>query len=213
MRLTVPEVIKIINDGPDYQSRVNAILNLKTPVVEQLLQYALWDNIQFDLPSGTPPYKRDNDAPLGMSYTTLERESSRLYLFLKGHAKNLPKIRREQLFVDLLEGLHPIEADFILAVKNKTFETLYPNVTYELVYSTIPNLLPPPETRLKKVAPVTIVEPQFEVISVEKVTGDSSEQNLTFVQRWTQKKEPKPPRLKKDGTPWGKGGPPKKVRQ
>ena len=216
MRLTVAEALKLINDAPDRQSAVNAILNFQSPIMEQIFQYALWDEITFDLPPGVPPFTRDEDAPLGMSYTTLEREANRLYLFLKGYATNVPALKKEQLFIDLLSGLHPSEADVLIAVKEKTFETVYPNITYELVYSTIPQLLPPPETRAKKVVSKPVVAPQPITVK-EEVT--ISEENLSVKPtvdkyaslRLTKLDENvKPVRLKKDGTVWPKPGGKKK---
>jgi hypothetical protein len=133
--------------------------------LEQVLQYAMHPELNFDLPVSDPPFKRDLDVPLGMSYSTLQLESKRLYLFLKGYGDNIQPQRKEQLFIDMLEGLHPTEADVLLMMKNKNLEEFYPNITYDLVYNTIPELLPKPSNKVTKPEPIMEVSEKVEVNS------------------------------------------------
>jgi hypothetical protein len=44
----------------------------------------------------------------------------------------VPKLRREQLFLQLLESVHPSEAKVLLAVKDQKLNKLYKNVTAKL---------------------------------------------------------------------------------
>ena len=65
-----------------------------------------------------------------------------MYLFLEGPAgnPNLKQLRREQLFIQMLESLHPLEADVLLQVKDKKLN--YRGLTYKLVKETFPEILP-----------------------------------------------------------------------
>ena len=58
-------------------------------------------------------------------HTTIRREYKNFYHFLKGGNDSLNNIRRETMFINILEGLHPLEAEIITLVKDKKLETKY----------------------------------------------------------------------------------------
>ena len=58
-------------------------------------------------------------------HTTIRREFKNFYHFLKGGNDSLNNIRRETMFINILEGLHPLEAEIITLVKDKKLETKY----------------------------------------------------------------------------------------
>ena len=58
-------------------------------------------------------------------HTTIRREYRNFYHFLKGGNDSLNNIRRETMFINILEGLHPLEAEIITLVKDKKLETKY----------------------------------------------------------------------------------------
>jgi hypothetical protein len=45
---------------------------------------------------------------------------------------DLPSLKRESIFISLLENIHPSEADLMLAIKDQDLTRLYPNLTREL---------------------------------------------------------------------------------
>lgn len=53
---------------------------------------------------------------------------------------NLPKYKLEMMFVQLLEALHPSEAEVLLAAKNKSLTKLYP-ITKDIVKKAFPDIL------------------------------------------------------------------------
>ena len=58
-------------------------------------------------------------------HTTIRREYKNFYHFLKGGNDSLNNIRRETMFINILEGLHPLEAEIVALVKDKKLETKY----------------------------------------------------------------------------------------
>ena len=58
-------------------------------------------------------------------HTTIRREYKNFYHFLKGGNDSLNNIRRETMFINILEGLHPLEAEIVTLVKDKRLETKY----------------------------------------------------------------------------------------
>ena len=90
------------------------------------------------LPEGPVPYK-ENEVPIGTDHTSLRREWKNLYHFVKGGNDRLSAIRRETMFIQMLEGLHPEEAKIICLVKDKNLESQY-KITYEMVQQAYPDI-------------------------------------------------------------------------
>ena len=90
------------------------------------------------LPEGPVPYK-ENEVPIGTDHTSLRREWKNLYHFVKGGNDRLSAIRRETMFVQMLEGLHPEEAKIICLVKDKDLESRY-KITYDMVQQAYPDI-------------------------------------------------------------------------
>ena len=90
------------------------------------------------LPEGPVPYK-ENEVPIGTDHTSLRREWKNLYHFVKGGNDRLSAIRRETMFVQMLEGLHPEEAKIICLVKDKDLESKY-KITYDIVQQAYPDI-------------------------------------------------------------------------
>ena len=90
------------------------------------------------LPDGPVPYK-ENEVPIGTDHTSLRREWKNLYHFVKGGNDRLSAIRRETMFVQMLEGLHPEEAKIVCLVKDKDLESKY-KITYDMVQQAYPDI-------------------------------------------------------------------------
>jgi hypothetical protein len=65
-------------------------------------------------------------------HTTIRKEYKNFYHFIKGGNDGLNNIRRESMFINLLQGLHPLEAEVICLVKDKQLQTKY-KITKEIV--------------------------------------------------------------------------------
>ena len=72
-------------------------------------------------------------------HTTIRREYVNFYHFLKGGNDALNNIRRESMFINILEGLHPLEAEIIVLVKDKNLEEKY-KITKEIVSEAYPDI-------------------------------------------------------------------------
>jgi hypothetical protein len=77
------------------------------------------------------------DALGGNQRTTLRNEADKFYMFIKGGNDSLSSIRRETIFIQLLEGLHPKEAQILCLVKDKRLTDVY-NLPFDLIQETFP---------------------------------------------------------------------------
>lgn len=110
-----------------------------------LFEYAYDPAKKMILPEGNPPFKED-PAPIGMSPANLMMEVKKLYVFCRA---DLTPLRRETIFIQLLEGLHPTEAKLILAVKDQDLTPLYKNLSHKFAFDNGFVAVPPVE-KVKK---------------------------------------------------------------
>ena len=71
--------------------------------------------------------------------TTIRKEYQRFYNFCKGGNDQLKSLRRETMFIQILEGLHPLDAEILCLVKDKNLEEKY-NITKEIVSEAYPDI-------------------------------------------------------------------------
>ena len=72
-------------------------------------------------------------------HTTIRREAKHFYRFVRGGDDAMNAIRRETMFINILEGLHPLEAEIIVLVKDKNLETKY-KITKDIVSEAYPDI-------------------------------------------------------------------------
>ena len=72
-------------------------------------------------------------------HTTIRREFKNFYHFIKGGNEGLSAIRRESMFINILEGLHPLEAEILCLVKDKKLSEKY-KITKEIVAEAFPQI-------------------------------------------------------------------------
>ncbi len=71
--------------------------------------------------------------------TTIRRECKNFYMFVKGGNDGMNNLRRESMFINLLEGLHPLEAEIICLCKDKRLAEKY-NLTQEVIAEAYPDI-------------------------------------------------------------------------
>ena len=84
------------------------------------------------MPEGDVPYT-PNDVPEGTEHTMLSSEANRLYHYIQGGNQALSQNKRESMFVQLLEGLHPSEAEILVAAKDKSLHKMYKGLSDNVV--------------------------------------------------------------------------------
>jgi hypothetical protein len=113
-----------INENP------KAIENYKEEfLLKVVFAHSFLPDFKMDLPEGEPPFKPASE-PMGMTPTNMFSEARRMYVFTR---KDLSNIKRESLFISLLEGVHPDEAKVLIAMKDQKLHKMYPKITHKLV--------------------------------------------------------------------------------
>jgi len=75
----------------------------------------------------------------GRGRTSLRKEYQNLYHYVKGGNNTLSTIRREMMFINLLQGLHPKESEVLILIKDKKLTDKY-KITFENVKESFPDI-------------------------------------------------------------------------
>ena len=73
-------------------------------------------------------------------HTTIRREAKHFYRFVRGGDDAMNAIRRETMFINILEGLHPLEAEIVVLVKDGKLEDRY-KVSKDVVSTAFPDIV------------------------------------------------------------------------
>ena len=106
------------------------------PNEQTVFDGSLSQNIANETKGGLSATGQDLD---GRNKTSLRKEWSILYNFVKGGNDSLTKTRREMMFINLLRGLHPKEAELLCLVKDKQLQSKY-KLTKAIVSEAYPDI-------------------------------------------------------------------------
>ena len=71
--------------------------------------------------------------------TSIRNEYTNFYIFVKGGTDTLSQIRKETIFINMLQGLHPLEAELMCLVKDKKITDKY-KITWDNVKEAYPDI-------------------------------------------------------------------------
>jgi hypothetical protein len=132
------EILELASEQKTDAKKVAVLQEYECDILKSLFIWNFDESIISLLPEGKVPYK-PNENPLGTDHSSLRREQKSLYNFVKGGNDQLSTIRRETIFIQMLEGLHPKEADIVIAVKDKDLEDMY-DIPFEVVEEAYPDI-------------------------------------------------------------------------
>ncbi len=133
------EILDYVDSQKTKAKKVQALQEYRDDSLTAILIWNFDDRVQSAIPEGQVPYK-ENEVPVGTDHTSLRREWKNLYHFIKGGNDELSSLRRETMFIQMLEGLHPEEAKIICLVKDKNLTEKY-KLTRELVAEAFPDIV------------------------------------------------------------------------
>jgi hypothetical protein len=138
MRLLISEVLQKVSNAKTKAEKIKLLHEHNSPALRSLLIANFDESVVSMLPEGEVPFN-PNDAPKGTEHTVLEHEYRKLYLFFKGGSTSINQTTRENLFIQLLEGLHEEEANLLVMVKDKGLGKKY-KITRACVEEAFPQI-------------------------------------------------------------------------
>lgn len=161
------EVLNLVNGQRTNLKKVEVLQKYKDESLKAIFIWNFDESLKSALPEGIVPYssvgeqgsftgtvsEKINDAVSKMKelgsnslgsqdqgFSTIRKEYSKFYNFIKGGNDGLSSMRRETMFINILEGLHPLESEILCLVKDKKLQTKY-KITQELVSEAYPEIL------------------------------------------------------------------------
>ena len=135
----IHEILDLVGEQRTKAKRVEILKEYRDDSLTAILIWNFDERVQSAVPDGQVPYK-ENEVPVGTDHTSLRREWKNLFHFIKGGNDELSSLRRETMFIQMLEGLHPEEAKIICLVKDKNLAEKY-KLTRELVAEAFPDIV------------------------------------------------------------------------
>ena len=118
------EILELVGEQKTKAKKVAVLKEYRTDALTAILIWNFDDRVQSAVPLGQVPYK-ENEVPIGTDHTSLRREWKNLYNFIKGGNNTLSSLRRETMFIQILQGLHPLDAEILCLIKDKDLESKY----------------------------------------------------------------------------------------
>ena len=118
------EILELASKQRSAAKKIEVLKEYRTDALTAILIWNFDDTAVSVVPEGEVPYEK-NDVPVGTDHTSLRKEWKNLYHFVQGGNNTLSPIRRETMFIQMLEGLHPDEADILCLVKDGRLSEKY----------------------------------------------------------------------------------------
>ena len=141
MRVGVAEFLEKLSKLKKREDKVEALRMNDSYVLRTILQGAFDPRIEWLLPPGTPPYK---PSPLVDQENVLIKDARKLAYFVRGGGDNLKPLKRESMFVEILEAVAPADALMLCAIKDKKLP--WKGITVDIINEAYPNFIPVEET-------------------------------------------------------------------
>ena len=162
------EILDVVSKQRTKAKKVTVLQRYGDLALKQILKWNFDTTIVSALPEGEVPYGNfEDDAntsgtlttaisfevrrmhetgsfSLGSSdkqgHTTIRREARNFYRFVRGGQDTLSNLRRETMFINVLTGLHPLEAEILILVKDGKLEEKY-KLSKDVVTEAFPDII------------------------------------------------------------------------
>ena len=129
---SIAEVLTKVNNAKTKDKKIAILKENDSEALRAIIKSSFDPKIQWVMPEGDVPYK-PNEVPEGTEHTRLNQEYRQLWHYIKGADAKTPQFRKEQMFVQLLEGLHEDEAKVICHAKDKVLHQKYKGLSDNVV--------------------------------------------------------------------------------
>jgi len=135
----VHEIFSAISSERIGSKKIEILQRFNQNYVKSVLIWNFDSSIISDMPEGEVPIQPKENPEVNPS-SSIKKEWSKFYNFVKGGNDTMNKLRKETMFINILENLHPLEAEILILVKDKKLQTKY-NITKEIVSEAYPDII------------------------------------------------------------------------
>lgn len=135
-RIGIAEFLHNVSKFKSKEDKIRVLKENDHFAIKTILQAAFDPRIKWLLPEGEPPYK-PND--LVDQENVLIHDARKLVHFVEGGNPGLKQLKRESMFVEMLESVAPADAKLLCAIKEKKLP--WKGITAEIVAEAYPGLI------------------------------------------------------------------------
>jgi hypothetical protein len=136
MKQYVFEVFEELNKKTKKEDKIKVLKENETWALKDIIRGSMDSTVTWNLPAGAPPYTA---APEHSHPANLLRENTKFSYFVKGgKGDTMPAVKRESIFIGILEGVHPQDATIVIDMINKRTPK---GLTRPIVKEAFPDLL------------------------------------------------------------------------
>ena len=135
----ISEVLQKAHNAKTKAKKIEILKDNNTTALRSLFVVNFDESLDPRVPLGEDVPYRKNEAPAGTEHSKLEHEARILFHFFRGGSKLTP-IKRETMFIQLLEGLHQDEAEVVIKAVNKNLHKRY-KITQACVKEAFPEIV------------------------------------------------------------------------
>ena len=137
MTKLIYELIQEESQKKTKKEKIEVLKSNESWALKDILRGAFDDKISWLVPEGTPPYTPSQDHN---SSSSLLRQNVQFSYFVKGgKGEQMMKAKREQIYITLLESIHPKDAELVIAMVSK--KSPHKSITKDLVKEAFPGLI------------------------------------------------------------------------
>jgi hypothetical protein len=130
--LLFSEVLDKVHKAKTKSEKIAILVINDNSSLRMVLKSSFDPKIEWVIPTGEVPYKK-NDAPAGTEHTVLQSEARKLWHFVKGADNETTQAQKENMFIQMCEGLHESEAELLIAAKDKRLHQVYKGLSKDVV--------------------------------------------------------------------------------
>ena len=131
------EVLELVEKTTKKEEKIKILKSNESWALKDVLRATYDDSIQFLLPGGKPPYTPSQEGSIPS--TLLKQNVQFKYIVKGGPADKMLPVKRERIFINVLESVHPRDAELLIKMINK--ESLGKGITKKLVQEAFPGLI------------------------------------------------------------------------
>jgi hypothetical protein len=135
----VHEIFDAVSSERIGSKKIEILQRFDQNYIKSVLIWNFDPSITSVIPEGEVPIQPKENPEVKPS-SSIKKEWSKFYNFVKGGNDSMNKLRKETMFINILESLHPLEAEILVLVKDKKLQTKY-NITKEIVTQSYPDII------------------------------------------------------------------------
>ena len=130
--LLFSEILDLVHKAKTKDKKVEILRKYNSDALRMVIKSSFDPKIEWVIPDGNVPYEK-NEAPDGTEHTLLAQEVKKMFHYIKGADNQTPQWKKENMFIQMLEGLSAGEAEVVCHAKDKRMHQVYKGLSAAVV--------------------------------------------------------------------------------